>query len=137
MKRCARIMFLAAVLCLSLPLAAIASPDQDFADALSSIDQGDFPKAVELLSRILAVPDGIQKKNLVSAYNVRALCYAQMGQNENALSDFNKALEIDPKNAEVLGNRAFVWQAMGNLENAKADAKAAKRIDFKVKVPEF
>ncbi|QLA16299.1 tetratricopeptide repeat protein [Desulfolutivibrio sulfoxidireducens] len=137
MRNFVRVVMLAAVLCLSFPLSGQANPDQDFSDALGAIDQGNFPKAVELLSRILAAPEGIQKKNLMSAYNVRALCYAQLGQNDNALADFNKALEIDPKNAEILGNRAFVWQAMGNLDNAKADAKAAKRIDFKVKVPEF
>jgi tetratricopeptide (TPR) repeat protein len=137
MKTYVRIVVLAACLCLAFPPAGQATPDQDFANALSSIDQGNFPKAVELLTKILSAPDGIDKKNLMSAYNVRALCYSQMDQYDKALGDFEKALAIDPQNAEILGNRAFVYQAMGNIEKAKADAKAAKRIDYKVKVPEF
>lgn len=137
MKTFVRAFFLAACLCLALPFAGQATPDQDFADALSSIDQGNFPKAVEFLNKILTKPEGIDKMNLMSAYNVRALCYSQMNQFDKALADFEKALAIDPQNAEILGNRAFVYQAMGNLEKAKADAKAAKRIDYKVKVPEF
>jgi len=137
MKTFVRAFFLAACLCLALPFAGQATPDQDFADALSAIDQGNFPKATEFLTKILSAPEGIDKMNLMSAYNVRALCYSQMDQYDKALADFEKALAIDPQNAEILGNRAFVYQAMGNLEKAKADAKAAKRIDYKVKVPEF
>lgn len=137
MKTFVRAFFLAACLCLALPFAGQATPDQDFADALAAIDQGNFPKAAEFLSKILSAPEGIDKMNLMSAYNVRALCYSQMDQYDRALADFDKALAIDPQNAEILGNRAFVYQAMGNLEKAKADAKAAKRIDYKVKVPEF
>lgn len=137
MKTFIRAFFLAACLCLVLPLAGQASPDKEFSDALAAIDQGNFPKAAELLSKILATPEGISPHNLISAYNVRALCYSQMDQFDKALADFDKALALDPNNAEVLGNRAFVYQAMGNIEKAKADAKAARRIDFKVKVPEF
>ena len=137
MKTFIRALLLTACLCLVLPLTGQATPDQDFANALTAIDQGDFPKAAELLTKILSAPDAISKNNLMSAYNVRALCYSQMDQYDKALADFDKALAIDPNNAEVLGNRSFVYQAMGNIDKAKADAKAAKRIDFKVKVPEF
>jgi len=137
MKTYVRIVMLAVCLCLAFPLAGQATPDQDFADAMTAIDQGNFPKAVESLTKILSAPDGINPKNLMSAYNVRALCYSQINQYDKALSDFEKALAIEPNNAEILGNRSFVYQAMGDIDKAKADAKAAKRIDYKIKVPEF
>lgn len=44
-----------------------------------------------------------------------------MGKYEAALTDFNHALELNPKLAEAYGNRGLAYKAMGQVEKAIAD----------------
>lgn len=49
--------------------------------------------------------------------------FEENNQFAQALAEYNKALEIDPQNADVYFNRASVYQKQGNTQAALADYK--------------
>lgn len=56
--------------------------------------------------------------NYVDAHAVRALIYMDMGQNRLAENDFNAALVLDPKNADVANNYGHFLCQNGRAEEA-------------------
>jgi tetratricopeptide (TPR) repeat protein len=48
---------------------------------------------------------------------------------EQAISDFNKALEIDPKSAVAYYNRGLFYFRAGQIDRAQADLKKAAKLD--------
>jgi len=121
----------------SLPATSFADARTEFSRAIKAMQQSDVASAIDILTGIVDSGEKVEPKNMASVYNMRGMCYAGKTENEKAIDDFTKALELDPDMAEAYGNRAFVWQAMGDEQKAKDDAAAAKRIDRKVDVPEF
>lgn len=67
--------------------------------------------------------------NFAEGYNNRANARFVKGDNDAALADYNKALEIDPRYAEIYANRGIVWLRMG--QKAKADADFAACLALK------
>ena len=59
------------------------------------------------------------------AYVARALLYAAFGQPEKALADFNKAIELEPKNADVWAGRAHFSLQQAKWDPAIADLSKA------------
>ena len=45
-----------------------------------------------------------------------------------ALADFNRAIEIDPNNAEDYGNRGLFYRHLGKNDLAIADLRKAKQL---------
>ena len=58
--------------------------------------------------------------NYVLAYHRQGLAYGSLGQNEKAMASFEKALELDPLSAVLLGNLGYYQEALGNLAAARA-----------------
>ena len=132
--RCA---VMALALILALPGAAVAGPTEDYRQGITAANKGDMDTAIAAFTRIIDSGAGGEVKNLASAYNLRGMCHDAKNEAEQALADYSKAIEIDAKMAEALGNRAMLYMKLGDEAKAKEDATAAKRIDRKVKVPEF
>lgn len=132
--RCA---VLALALILALPGAAVASSTDDYRQGIMAANKGDMDTAIAAFTRIIDSGAGGEVKNLASAYNLRGMCQEAKNDLQKALADYSKAIELDAKMAEALGNRALLYVKLGNEAKAKEDAVAAKRIDRKVKVPEF
>ncbi len=63
------------------------------------------------------------------AYLYRGLAYAKKGQHDKAISDFNKALEINPKYAEAYFNRGITWIKKFDFDQAIADFNKAIEIN--------
>ena len=42
-----------------------------------------------------------------TSYNERGITYGKIGQYDQTISDFNKAIEINPRFAEAYNNRGF------------------------------
>ena len=76
-------------------------------------------------------------RHLSNAYNFRGMCHEAKKEYPQAMADYSKAIEIFDKSSEALGNRSLLYYKLGDMDKSKADAMAAKRIDRKVKVPEF
>ncbi|MBK7104280.1 MAG: tetratricopeptide repeat protein [Ignavibacteriae bacterium] len=54
-------------------------------------------------------------------YNVDGVYKADLGNYQEALNYFNKAIEIDPKNFISYFNRASIKMNLGDIEGAKMD----------------
>jgi len=128
---------LALALALVLPGAAFADPTQDYNEGMNAATKGDMDTAIAAFTRIIEANPPIEAKNLAVTYNLRGMCHDTKSELQQALDDYNKAIAIDPKLAEAIGNRAFVYMKLGEMDKAKEDATAARRIDRKIKVPDF
>ena len=47
------------------------------------------------------------------------------GEYNKAIADYNKAIELNPKDADAYNNRAIAYYHKGNIEKACADARKA------------
>lgn len=65
------------------------------------------------------------------AYNERALGHAQAGRYEDALADYSKAIDINPKDPSVYANRAALLILLEREAEAKADLDRALKLDPK------
>ncbi len=54
-------------------------------------------------------------------YNNRGLINAQRGKHEEAIADFNKALELNPNYFHIYYNRGLAYHESGNLDRAISD----------------
>jgi len=52
-----------------------------------------------------------------------------MGRYEEALADFNRAIELDPGDPEHIAGRGQTYQAMGRYDEAQADFSRAVELD--------
>ncbi|MBD2136179.1 tetratricopeptide repeat protein [Anabaena sp. FACHB-1237] len=88
--------------------------------ALQLAKEGNYATAIALLSHLIAHhPD-----NAID-YNNRGLIYFQSGDNSKALSDYNKALDLNCKLVSAYNNRANYYAACGQLNDALADYEQA------------
>lgn len=139
MKRLSAPLILFAVTLFSASL-CLAAPADDFREGQAAIRAGQIDKAIEAYTRVItaaAAAGVVDAKDLASAYNMRGMCHEVKEESELALADYTKAIEADVKMAEAYGNRAMLYMKLGQVDKAKADATSAKRIDRKVKVPDF
>ena len=72
---------------------------------------------------IAKTPDSAQ------ARNGRCWALALMPDPERALPDCELAIKKDPEHFQALDSRAFVYWQTGRIKEARADLKAAKKID--------
>jgi tetratricopeptide (TPR) repeat protein len=64
------------------------------------------------------------------AYFNRGLAYLQKYQYDQAISDFTKAIEIDPRSASAYNNRGLAWKNKGDYDRAIADYNKAFEINL-------
>ena len=63
------------------------------------------------------------------SYNNRGEVYRQQGESENAIADFNKAIELDPTDAIAYSDRGVVYFAQDEFEKAITDFTKAIELD--------
>ena len=124
-------------LILAFPAMAQANPNEDYIQGMTAATKGDMDTAIAAFGRIITANPAVDAKNLASAYNLRGMCHEAKNDLQLALADYTKAVETDAKLAEAFGNRAMLYMKLGDEAKAREDATAAKRIDRKVKVPDF
>ncbi|MGA2468126.1 MAG: tetratricopeptide repeat protein, partial [Thermodesulfobacteriota bacterium] len=64
-------------------------------------------------------------------YNNRGMAYRDKGQYDQAISDFNKALEINSKYAYAYNNRGMAYRDKGQYDQAISDYNKALEINPK------
>ena len=64
------------------------------------------------------------------AYQNRGIAFSGQEKYEQALRDFDKAIELKPTHAMAYFNRATTLGALGRKEQAKADRAKAKKLGF-------
>jgi tetratricopeptide (TPR) repeat protein len=69
------------------------------------------------------------RKNRTSAYTIRGNAYDNKGQYDQAIADFTKAIEINPRYAKAYTNRGSVYNSKGQADRAIADYGKAIEIN--------
>jgi len=73
----------------------------------------------EDLTKILKV------ENNAEAYNARGFAYAYKGQYDQGISDYSKAIELNPRYAEAYSNRGVAYLFKGQYDQAISDYNKA------------
>ena len=63
--------------------------------------------------------------NKVNVYNNRGLIYAALGQYQEAIHDYNQAIELDPNHLYAYNNRGVAYAALGQYQEAIHDYNQA------------
>ena len=105
--------------------------------------QGEYKMAIEYFSKVIKL-----NPNFSEAYVNRGTAYSRIKnpdahssfydeQINNAISDFDKAIAIDPKNGYAYYNRAVAKYIKGDSNESLLDIKKAKELGFKDIDPNF
>ena len=73
----------------------------------------------------------ISDKHDYIAYNGRGMAYTFLKQYDAAISDFSKAIEINPEDASIYSNRGNTYLSLKQYDNALADLNKSIEIDPK------
>ncbi len=91
--------------------------------------QADSTK-IEHLVQLSALNEAVfRDRGSAQPYIDRGNYFLGEGQLDNALANFNKALELSPKSCDALTQRSRAWLRHGDPEKAIADANAALAIE--------
>ncbi len=82
----------------------------------------DFAKAKYCFDKVLI------KQPLPSVYFQRGYCSKKLGKMDDAVADFNKAIELDSSQYAALAHRAFIQISKKDYKKGKADAEASLAI---------
>lgn len=116
------------LLCL-LPMLAVPVLGQNGwnDDAQTCQDQsGDV--AIEACTRAIASGQ-LSQPNLASTYMNRGVEWRHKGEDDRALADYNKSIELNPSNSVVYNDRGNVWVDKGQYNQAMADYDQSIRLD--------
>jgi len=62
-------------------------------------------------------------------YYNRGVLYGYLDENDKAIVDYTKAIEINPKHTLARGNRGVCYEGLGDLNHAIADFEECVKID--------
>ena len=91
----------------------------------------DYNRAVDLTSKIIEL-EGFEKTkdvNYAQIYDNRGLAKSYLEDEEDAIEDFSKALEIDDSKGLTYTNRSFCYMQIGENELALGDLNKAIELD--------
>ena len=63
------------------------------------------------------------------AYNNRGFAYYGLKKYSEAIADYTKTIELDPKYAKAYNNRGNAYKAIGKIKDAEADFAKAKSLE--------
>lgn len=61
------------------------------------------------------------KENIAVAHRLRAVAYVKKGNSDLAIKDYDKLIDLYPKNANSYFNRAIAYEKSGNARLAASD----------------
>lgn len=96
-------------------------PDRIVARAKERIEAGDPYGAVHLLRDVVATG-----RAFADAHHLLGLAYSLVGQKEEALAEFDRALALNPKYVDAHLNRAVTLNELGRYDDAAAAFAAAQ-----------
>jgi tetratricopeptide (TPR) repeat protein len=99
------------------------SPDNASA-GLAAENRGDYDEAIRLYTRAIEA-GGLSRENLSVIYSNRGRVWLVKGNNDLAIADFNKAIELMPQYAEAYCYRGAAWMDRGENDLAIVDYNKA------------
>lgn len=94
-----------------------------FISARKLFSQGDYSGSIIEYSEAIAIEES------PNFFSERAVAFIHEKKYEEALTDFNKAIELEPNYGYRYSSRAYLHDAMGNLELAIEDYNKAILLD--------
>jgi tetratricopeptide (TPR) repeat protein len=99
--------------------------------------RGDYMKAIRLFSKSVQVAEKEGKKAVKSnSYTNIALCFENLGNNFEAMRNYNLAVEADQKNAVAFFNRSMLKKRIGDEEGARQDLEKSWDLESQEEDPE-
>jgi tetratricopeptide (TPR) repeat protein len=96
-------------------------PDRIVAKAKERIQAGDPYGAVHLLREVVGTG-----RAFADAHHLLGLAYSMIGQPQDALAEFDRALALNPRYVDALLNRAVTLNELGRYDDAVAAFGAAQ-----------
>jgi len=90
-----------------------ARPDRQVARAKERLDAGDPYGAIHLLREVVAAG-----RAFADAHHLLGLAYSAIDQRAEALAEFDRALELNPRYVDALLNRAVTLNDLGRIDEA-------------------
>lgn len=87
-------------------------------EAADQAKQGNYQQAIDLLTQVI---NSSLSRRTPMDYNNRGLMYFHSGQIEEAIGNYNRALELNPNLAAAYNNRANCYVNQGELVDALVD----------------
>lgn len=88
--------------------------------------------AISVLLLIVFVPPGALCQTKAQEYYNRGGDHVKAGLYDEAITDYSKAIELDPRYAEAYSNRGFVYGRKGQFDAAIADYNKAIELNPKI-----
>jgi lipoprotein NlpI len=98
-------------------------------DAVADMNTCEYSQDAQTL--IAACTRVLERQPNAIDYYDRGNGYRDLKQWEEAIADYSKAIEIDPKYTHAYNNRAFAYAAINDADHAAADASKAIELDPK------
>ncbi len=88
---------------------------------------GDFYTSTQACTRLLETKNhgGTSVANI---YTLRGWAYAELGDANKAIADFNKAIELDPHSKSTYLIRSYIYDGKGQHDLAEADKKQVEML---------
>ena len=99
---------------------------------LKAHNEKDYAKAIRLYSRALRMRPDMKIRSVI--YNHRGMAKSMLDREQQALRDFDKSFQCDPRNYRALNNRALIWRRMGYVQAALKDF--SRSLAIKARQPE-
>ena len=81
---------------------------------------GDHALAIDYYTRCITW-GGQTRESLAGTYNNRGVAYADKGEYDRAIQDYDEALRLDPSQAVAYNNRGNAYIDKGDFDRAIAD----------------
>ena len=105
-----------------------------YQQGMRAYNNEDYKVAIKLLTKVIEADEG----SVAFAYNFRGEARQILGDNEEALKDYNKAIEINPNYAMAYQNRGMLRQSHTfDYLGALKDYNMAIRLDAKFELAYF
>ena len=96
-------------------------------EASALIQQEKWDEAIALLTEPISQETDLDKKSTL--YEIRGVVYFESRRYNQAVSDFNEAIRLNPENSHVYYNRGNAYSSKGQYDEAIADYNEAIRLD--------
>ena len=109
--------------------ALVGTGAEDYATATAAFEAGDCASAVRSYTQAFE-KGGLPRRALAAGYNNRGRCFFDQARYEDALADFDKAIELDREFAAAYYNRGRAHNATGDSAQGQADLDTAYNLGF-------
>ena len=107
---------------------AMANGYDDARAGIAELNSGDNAEAIRLLTRALDSGQ-IANGDLAAAYFDRGLAWANSGEYDKAIDDYNSAVRFNPHLVDVYHSRGVAWVKKGEYDKAISDFNTAIRFN--------